>query len=236
MLLLAMSCLQGRTQDEAFDALTRHPIDGIQLTPGNLPSPGFERRINNYCESGRAIRLHHGFSYRRYRCRVFDDHGEPLVSGVNRSLHPPRSIDIRSRRGITERAVSEQDWLAIAERFDTVWETMMPTWRLGIGAEIEKAMHLGLRLAVDVSHLHIQRQLGVIREVELKRLFDYQRIEEIHVSHNNGRVDQHQPICADTPYLDWVRERLNELPVVLESYWHRASFDAQSEQIKLLRR
>lgn len=106
---------------------------------------------------------------------------------------------------------------------------------LGCGDELELAMDLGLRLAVDVSHLHLQRAAGVLPASVERRLREHPRVEEIHVSANDGRSDRHALLQPDTPGLDWARARLADLPVVLESYWHRIDFDAQRRQLDLLR-
>ena len=81
---------------------------------------------------------------------------------------------------------------------------------LGTGAELERAMDARLRLAVDVSHLHIQRCAGVLSDTTLRRVLAYARVAEVHVSQNDGRTDQHHPIHEHTPYLGWVRERVGD--------------------------
>lgn len=228
MLLLAMSCLQSRTQDAAFEALSRHDVDGLQLTPGNLPSPGFQARIAAF---PRAIRPHHGFAWDRYRQRVYDHRGTLLLRERERSVHPPHTAHAGPDAFVAD-AVA---WLRQVAAFDPLLETMYPGYVLGCGDELELAMDLGLRLAVDVSHLHLQRAAGVLPASVERRLREYPRVEEIHVSANDGRSDRHALLQPDTPGLDWARARLADLPVVLESYWHRIDFDAQRRQIDLLR-
>lgn len=44
-LYLALSCLQGRPMQSAFDELTELQPAGIQLTPGNAPTYGFEEHV-----------------------------------------------------------------------------------------------------------------------------------------------------------------------------------------------
>lgn len=229
MLLLAMSCLQSRTQDAAFEALSRHDVDGLQLTPGNLPSPGFRARIDAF---PRAVRLHHGFAWDRYRQRVYDQKGTLLLRERERSVHPPHTAPHAGPDACVADAVA---WLRQVAAFDPLLETMYPGYVLGCGSELELAMDLGLRLAVDVSHLHLQRAAGVLSASVERRLREYPRVEEIHVSANDGRSDRHALLQSDTPGLDWARARLADLPVVLESYWHRIDFDEQRRQIDLLR-
>jgi hypothetical protein len=64
MLVVALSCLQGRPMRAAFDELV--PLgDGVQLTPGNLPTPGFAAHVAN----AHAL-VHHGFAFDARRTPV----------------------------------------------------------------------------------------------------------------------------------------------------------------------
>ncbi|MEZ4297331.1 MAG: hypothetical protein R3B70_20370 [Polyangiaceae bacterium] len=88
MLYLAMSCLQGRPQMAAYLALARLGADGIQLTPGNHPSPGFKAFLRG---SRLSFRVHDGFSWHAYRAPTTRDDGT-LVRPDHEgpwSLHPP---------------------------------------------------------------------------------------------------------------------------------------------------
>lgn len=234
MLFLAMSAFQGQTQDDAFTALMRHRPAGIQLTPGNLPSEGFRARV---AAADVVTRPHHGFSWSAYRQAVYDDGGRPLLKERCRSLHPPRSQPPVSRRGrvVAPTLVVEPNaWLESAAADDLLLETMMPGYVLGNGAELERAMAMGLRLAVDVSHLEIQRWCGALNDGVYRRVLGYARIEEVHVSTSRRCYDTHGLLTPDTPGLAWARERLPEVPVVLESHWHRLDVEQQREQLQLL--
>lgn len=231
MLLLAMSCLQARTQDAALTDLLELAPDGVQLTPGNLPSAGFRERVAHLTG---AVRLHHGFAWQHYRRRVFDGHGDPLMHERARSLHPPR-VAARPADRTDRLVVDARRWLPHAAAHDLLLETMYPGHVLGTGAELQLAMDLGIRLAVDVAHLHLQRAAGVLTAAVERRLLCYPRIEEVHVSGNDGRADRHLPLAPDTPGLAWARERIGELPVVLECYMHCLSRDERRRQVDLLR-
>ncbi len=236
-LLVALSAFQARTQDAAFEAVTRHAIDGVQLTPGNLPSPGFERRISAYP----GVRLeHHGFAWEQYRRPVYDAALAPIAIDRRRSVHPPRTASgvvsrSRRRRPASGPVTTLAAWLEVALEHDLLLETMYPGYVLGTGEELEAALAARIRLCVDVSHLSIQRASGCLSDATLRRVLDYERVEEVHVSRAIGRRDAHAPHQPDSFGLDWARARASDLPVVLESYWHRVPFDEQQRQLDLLR-
>jgi hypothetical protein len=209
MLFVALSCLQGRPQAEAFTRLAQLPVDGIQLTPGNLPSPGFRAQVARY--SG-LVRYHHSFGFEHYRAELYGSDGRTPRLSHGWSIHPP----------LTQHPVAFAAWLQGACEVDALCEVMYPGYRLGSDAELEAAMSAGLRLAVDVSHLNIQQCRGDLTQRTLRRLLDYTRIEEVHVSHNAGRSDSHLPVRADTAWRDWAVERGRAgAALIFESRMHR---------------
>jgi sugar phosphate isomerase/epimerase len=216
---LALSCFQSRTQDAALDELLPLHADGIQLTPGCLPSPGFRERVEREVKD---VRVHHGFAWDAYRAEAWTPDGRPALQGRDRSVHPPR--------GVATAVVIEA-----ALRHDVLVETMYPGEALGTGDEIDAALDAGIRLAVDTSHLFIQRTAGVLSDRTLRRLFASHLVEEVHVSDNDGRRDLHREIGPETFLLPWARERVAELPVVIESYWHRTERGERARQVDRLR-
>jgi hypothetical protein len=112
---------------------------------------------------------------------------------------------------------------------------MYPGYLLGCDQELQQALDAGLRLAVDVSHLHIQQCRGDLRSSTLARLLDYPYIDEVHVSHNTGRSDSHLPLKAETPWLAWARERArNGAALIFESRMHEHA-ERWQEQLEMLR-
>jgi hypothetical protein len=219
MLYLALSCLQGRPMASAFEAL-RALADGVQLTPGNHPTPGFAARV-----AGTPARTHHGFSFTARATRVWSDDVTCLVRSS--SVHPPADGDVGF--DAFARAIERQPELPALE-------TMYPGHRLGTGAELAWAMDRGLALAVDVSHLEIQRTAGALPEPVWRRLADYDRVDEIHVSGTDGRHDLHAPLTEGAFGLSWARERLRAGScVVFESYLHRLSDAERARQVALVR-
>jgi len=224
-IVLALSCLQGRTQEAAFDELCALEPDGVQLTPGNLPSPGFAARLSSSTPSTSLhISLHHGYTPDALRTPVWGAGGELLVS-PDRSVHPPMTRDRVSAR-----------WLEVAKKRGVVVEVMYPGYPLSGDADVERALDVGVDLAVDVSHLYLQRCAGVLSDRVLRRLLDSERVVEVHVSENDGVKDSHTALTADCFGLAWAKDKARAgLPVVLESYFHKTSVDDRRRQIDLLR-
>ena len=235
-LLLAMSCFQSRTQDAALDALFPHisegRVDGIQLTPGNLPSPNFRKRIDGLRADGVVVQFHQGFSWTHYRRHVLDGELQPIALERDRSIHAPR-LEARHGRDPGPFATWEQ-WLPTVLEHDLLVETMYPGYALGTGVELDDAMSAGVRLAVDIAHLSIQVEAGVLSSSTLERVLSYDKLCEVHVSHSAKGKDTHSRLRHDTPMLDWARSMIGQVPVVLESYWHKLSVDEQRQQLELL--
>ncbi|MCP3065110.1 hypothetical protein LXT21_40695 [Myxococcus sp. K38C18041901] len=210
-------------QAAAEELLSLPGVDGLQLTPGNAPTEGF---LESLARQGVPTRTHHGFDARALRSRVWSDTARCMVRSD--SVHPPRDVDAASAH-----------WRKRAEAGDyahLTLETMYPGHALGTGDALQWAMDLGLRLAVDVSHLHIQRTAGRLSDAVLHRLWDHPHIDEVHVSANPGDRDAHEPLTADTFGLGWARERMRSgLPVIFECYLHRLTPDERREQLALLR-
>ncbi|HLL25487.1 MAG TPA: hypothetical protein VK427_25295, partial [Kofleriaceae bacterium] len=125
----------------AFDELAALEV-GIQLTPGNVPTPGFAAHV---AASGVMTRRHHGFAFDARRTTTWDATGACIVA--SESVHPPED---------GECAANWRVWFE-ATRERPILEVMYPGHALGTGAEVERAMDDGVMLAVDVSHVHIQR-------------------------------------------------------------------------------
>ena len=217
MLLVAMSCLQGRPMRAAFAEL-RPLADGVQLTPGNLPTPSFADETR---ASAVTLRTHHGFSFTQRAREVWRADGS--CAATSDSVHPPRA-EHAAAPGFLARLPSLPP--------EIVLETMYPGYCLGDDASLLAAMALGRALAVDVSHVHIARAAGTLAPSTWARLQDYARVVEVHLSANDGRADTHRPLTRDTFGLDWARARARAgTPLVVECYLHRLSPDERRRQI-----
>jgi hypothetical protein len=221
MLFVALSCLQGRPMQAAFDELARLGT-GVQLTPGNLPAPGFREYVR---ASGVATRRHHGFAWDARKQATWAGDGACLVD--SESVHPPE-----------EREAGFAGWRAWYEAAAVrpVVEVMYPGYALGTGAEVERAMADRLPLAVDISHVFIQLEQGAMTRATWDRLADYDGIAEVHVSANRGGHDTHLALADSTFGLAWACARLAAgTPTVLECYMHRLTTAERCHQIDLIR-
>lgn len=219
-LYLALSCLQGRPMQTAAAELWSLDPCGLQLTPGNAPTPGFAAWLER---QGIPALVHHGFCWQALRQSVWSPIGTCLVGSD--SVHPPQSHE----------PAAEYWWQQVEANMDDqpLLETMYPGYLLGSGTELERAMDMGLRLAVDISHVHMQMHQGAISEAVWQRLQNYERIGEIHLSHNQGQHDSHQPLQNGSFGLDWARERGQSIPMVLECYMHRLDTEQRRQQMEL---
>lgn len=226
-LFLALSCLQGRPRDSAAAQLMSLGADGLQLTPGNPPDLAFEDALR---ASGTSFRTHHGYIESCLRGPVWD--GVRCVSPSD-SVHPPR---LSEDKGAEDAEHAEAEWRRANTDPTCAIELMYPGYMLGTGGGAEWAMEARMPLAVDVSHIYIQRMCGVMAAGTWRRLQDYDRIHEVHVSANEGRHDSHRPIEASSFGLDWARERMRAGTLcVLECYMHRLETDVRQGQVALLR-
>ncbi|HET9993121.1 MAG TPA: hypothetical protein VFQ65_31515, partial [Kofleriaceae bacterium] len=183
--------------------------------PGNLPDAGLRAHV---AASTTATRRHHGFAFAARTTPVWSD-GACVTDAE--SVHPPKA---------------GEPWRAWLERAAAppIVEVMYPGYELGTGDEVERAMFDHLALAVDISHVFIQRSAGAMSDATWRRLQAYDRIAEVHVSANRGRADTHQPIAADTFGLAWARERGAHVPIILECYMHRLSDAQRHAQLAIL--
>lgn len=209
--------------DEAFVALS--PLaGGVQLTPGNLPSPSLASLIEAY--GSERVRHHHTFAYDAPKRAIYSRDGSMVRTLDRWSVHPP----------LAREELFYDRWFQLACEASWSTELMYPGEWLGTGRELERAMSARMPLAVDVSHLFIQRSAGAIDDRTLARVLDYDNVTEVHVSANDGARDTHQPLSSRSFGLEWARDKLRAgAPVVLECYMHRLSLDERRRQVDLLR-
>ena len=218
MFYIALSSLQGKSQIEAYDQIIKLNPEGIQLTPGNKVDENFKEHITI------PYRLHHCFSWIKPRRNLYGQDAKPINVEYNQSIHPPMLKDFPN--------LNFKNWIENLD--DYILEVMYPDYYGGNDEQINQILDLKFRIAVDISHLYILKCKEAITDSTLNRILNYDRVEEVHVSHNKGRADTHQPINVNTPFLSWVKER-KDLAIVYESYFHRLDFNQRLEQINIVK-
>lgn len=205
--------------------------DGLQLTPGCAPTPGF---LDGLKTRGTYTQTHHGFCETALRKPVWNDEAELLVDSD--SVHPPLYRDPLEE--MSKHHIRNMKWWRKArdEQWGTAMEVMYDNYILGCGGDIRLAMSLHMPLAVDVSHVEIQLRKGQMAEETWKILQDYPYIAEVHVSESKDGKDVHQPITPRTFGLGWAQKKLaSGAVVVLEAYMHKLTQDQRREQLAILR-
>jgi len=230
MILLALSCLQGRTMKNAAEELLELEPDGLQLTPGCAPTAGF---VEDLGARGIYTQTHHGFCETALRRPVWD--GANLLVDAD-SVHPP--LYREESEEMSAHHLRNMEWWKRAR--DEVWgsalEVMYDNYILGCGSDVRLAMQMCLPLAVDISHVEIQLQKGQMPVDTWRLLQRYPLIAEVHVSESKHGKDVHAPISRKTPGLDWAREKMRSgTMVVLEAYMHKLTKDQRLEQLAILR-
>lgn len=219
MLFAALSCYQGKTMQEGYDNLLKLNVEGIQLTPGNSPTKNFEEGIKI------PYRLHHTFSFDSKIGKIYDSNYNTTVKSSTHSIHPPKRSQYTGKF---------EDWLNRVST-STILEIMYPIYYLSNNEEINMLLDRRQPVAVDISHLFICWKQKSISLQTLKRIMNYDNIQEIHFSHNNGKFDSHQPMAKNTPFLSWGKER-DSIPWIYESLLHKASYDEAMYQLDFLRK
>lgn len=209
-------------QSAAQELWNLHPY-GLQLTPGNAPDPKFREWL---AKNHVHYMTHHGFTWHALRQNVWCPSGTCLVP--SRSVHPPQTKYLQAD------CWSEVLTRHAETRTLPILETMYPGYFFGTGVEIDQAMDMNIALAVDASHIYMQKHLNLMTERTWKRLQNYSFIQEIHISSNLGTRDSHTPIEAQTFGLAWAKERSLEIPLVLECYMHKLSLAQRCDQMGLL--
>jgi hypothetical protein len=208
MLYLALSCFQGRRMSDAARTLAELAPGkvGLQLTPGCAPDP-----ITVDCPT----RTHHGFTSQALRARVWDN---GVLAWHGDSVHPPRQREV------------PDGW---QPPDGIVLETMYPGYAALVnGEQLAAAMDAGRWLAVDIAHLGIQMHHGILAPDVLRRLLDYERVAEVHVSTSHEARDTHAKLGENTWGVEWAREHLAKgTPVILECYMHKLSHEERLEQV-----
>lgn len=222
MFLLALSCLQGHSSIDAARQLWTLSPDGLQLTPGCSPSAEFLPWLT---QNSIPVSTHHGYTPTALRRPVWSADG--TLTSTSDSIHPPK-------RGHP----AEAHWLeqVLTSQRRPIVEVMYPGWCLSGTRAIAEALDAELNLAVDVSHLHIQRSAGALDDTTLRRLLESPLVTEVHLSANDGRRDLHHTADITSWGFGWATERsIDGIPLIYEAYLHRVDHQTRKANIEAIR-
>lgn len=226
---LAMSALQGRPAVEALRELVplarESGCEGIQLTPGNSPPKDRELPLQ-----GLKSRFHHTYSPTSPIGKGWHRQDGALAFGTvtdNRSIHPPFGREATIKEAC--------DYFSKSSMLCEI-----PLYKQYLGASYSDCMALAEAcpsgVAVDVSHLFISLTSEGWTVAQVREVMNLPNIREIHVSANNGRIDQHRSLFPTDFGLDWARERAQDnIPVVLECYMHTLDSETRRKQFFIVR-
>lgn len=253
-LYLALSCLQGQEIISASEELLSLNPYGLQLTSGNKIN-----KNTNYFEWLKKNKIkyqtHHNFSFTQ---SINQDLYEVIQEwdgltyfhiDVVDSLHPPLYKRFKNySKEIIDLAF--YDFLEVTSDYEELYEDgesqlcfeimyNPKEYPLSDDDSINYIMDLKNPIALDISHLNILNKQGHINKKTLNRLLEYDKIEEIHISDNDGKRDSHHYISKDTYLLkDWVKERYNDnkdIPIILECFMQRMNQEQRQNQIEIIK-
>ncbi|MFN8535872.1 MAG: hypothetical protein U0232_00140 [Thermomicrobiales bacterium] len=203
---------------------------GLQLCGGHRPlapcgGGALRAEVEALLGDDGALRVHHAFSWLDVAAPVWTHDGRlvpPLdLPAAPRTIHPPRHDAPETWVAEARRAVQAGEIEAV--------EVMYRGYALHSRAALAG---WDLPIAVDVSHLHLWPDRS---DPELWTFFRQMDLREVHVSHNEGRADDHRPLRPDTFGLAWAAERGRAgVPVVLECVMRGMPVEYRLRQLELL--
>ena len=197
------------------------PVDGvIQLCPQNgararlaMDVEQVERLRQRYPQ--RRFRLHANHRLARlpalfYDASTVDRHWSSCFAPLA-ALHRRLGADVYSlhagRADYADRAALVRGVARLEQLFagPVAVEGMYPSQRERFHVDSSEGyrwlLQSGLAMAIDVSHVHIVRtQEGGFDEGLLDALLQSERCVEVHLSHNDGRLDQHRSLPVEPPW------------------------------------
>ena len=137
------------------------------------------------------------------------------------SLHAGR-IQNASRAQLLDNIARLEDLFGCPVAVEGMYPDRHGSFHVADSEGYQWLLQSGAAMAIDVSHLHIVRCMeSGFDEVLLSDLLESERCLEVHLSHNNGRADQHRMLPSEPPWW-WsavcqARARRPELLVFYES-------------------
>ena len=122
------------------------------------------------------------------------------------SLHAGR-VEYASRDQLLANVARLEDCFGCPVAIEGMYPSRRSRFHVADSEGYRWLLESGAAMAIDVSHLHIVRAAeGGLDPGLVAALLESERCLEVHLSHNNGRADQHRPL-PDAPPWWWAAVR-----------------------------
>jgi sugar phosphate isomerase/epimerase len=244
---LSLSAYGGVTTKKALETIAAAGIQQVELAIGVRPTPDIIATIHEFQQQGMVFRAHHAFlweaGHHPFNLAQVIDRGyfqrmiEWLAScGIQAYSVHPGSYDI-DRSTAWQQMLQNLEWLqhlCKQQGINLGVETMYPGRERNFLGSLPEIMELRqlmptLQWVLDLSHLNLWpndqllNRLLVIEELAPHLL-------EIHLSDNDGLLDQHRAITDRTWWLPWQHLWPAHIPYVLETRLNRQSSAMLSQE------
>jgi sugar phosphate isomerase/epimerase len=238
-LYLSLSCCGNLTLEQALSTCAAAGIRCVELAIGGKRTPNTDALLSLYRSLGMTFRAHHAFVWQQQR--PFNLAAEFDVSYFERlcdwlACHHISTYSVHGgsyRRGEEreraygrlichlehlQRMCGERGIALAVETMDRLPESSPSQNLLDHFAEVDQVLDdlPKLQLVVDLAHLHLWRETTIAERLTLLNLPPH-RLQEIHLSDNDGERDCHYAISETTWWVEAVAQLPAGIPCVLES-------------------
>lgn len=238
-LYLSLSCCGNLTLEQALSTCAAAGIGHVELAIGVKRTPDIDALISVYRSLRIEFRAHHAFVWQQQRpfnlAAAFDvAYFERLCNWLASHYISTYSVHGGSyRRGeareraygrllrhleALQRICGERGITLAAETMDRLPGSSPSQNLLDHFAEVYQVLDdlPKLQLVVDLAHLHLWRETTIAERLRLLSLPPH-RLQEIHLSDNDGERDCHYAISENTWWVKAVAQLPAGIPCVLES-------------------
>jgi sugar phosphate isomerase/epimerase len=244
---LSLSAYGGVTTKKALETIAAAGIRQVELAIGVRPDPNIMATIHEFQQQGMVFRAHHAFVWESHHCPFnlaqLNDHSyfqrmiEWLANcGIKAYSVHPGSYGVDRSAG-WQQMLQNLEWLQnLCKQQGIILgvETMYPGREGNFLGNLPEIMELRrlmptLQWVLDLSHLNLWPSDQLLdRLLVIEELAPH--LLEIHLSDNDGLLDQHRAITDRTWWLPWQHLWPAYTPYVLETRLNRKSSTMLSQE------
>jgi sugar phosphate isomerase/epimerase len=250
---LSLSAYGGATTRQALESIAAAGIYQVELAIGVRPDPDITTTIHDFQQQGMIFRAHHAFVWESRhhpfnlaqpiagRGAIDRDYFQRMIEwlaacGIKAYSVHPGSYDV-DRPADWQRMLQNLEWLqALCKQHGITLgvETMYPGREGNFLGSLPEIMELRrvmptLQWVLDLSHLNLWPSDRLLdRLLVIEELAPH--LLEIHISDNDGLLDQHRSITDRTWWLPWQHLWPDTVPYVLETRLNRQSSALLSQE------